>query len=78
MTARRTRRKAAVVQLDALLAASTRLALMHESLTAQGYACSGGRLSRRKDGTWSARLVWRNRPAGLSVSFSANGLVLRP
>lgn len=78
MTAKRSRRNAPVFQLDALLAASTRLAFMHEALTAQGYACSGGQLSRRKDGTWSARLVWRNRPAGLSVSFSAQGLVLRP
>lgn len=74
MTAKRSSRSGPVVQLDALLAASARLALMHETLTAQGYACSGGQLSRRKDGTWSARLVWRNRPAGLSVSFSEQGL----
>lgn len=76
-TRRRTpRRRIAEISLDSVLAASTRLSLMHESLTGQGYVCSGGKLNRTRDGSWTARIVWRKREAGLSVSFSEQGLRL--
>lgn len=70
------RRSTAAISLDRVLAASTRLTLMHESLTGQGYVCSGGKLNRTRDGSWTARIVWRKRDDGLSVSFSEQGLRL--
>lgn len=76
-TKRRRRRTGRTVQLDAVLAASNRLTIMHESLTEQGYSCSGGKLSPSKDGTWTARIVWRNRLSGLSLTFTEQGLRFR-
>lgn len=73
---RRPRRRKADISLDRVLAASSRLSIMHESLTGQGYVCSGGKLNRTRDGSWTARLVWRNREAGMSVSFCEQGIVL--
>ncbi|CAA0128774.1 Uncharacterised protein [Starkeya nomas] len=60
-----------------MLAASNRLSIMHEGLIEQGYSCSGGKLSPSKDGTWTARVVWRNRSTGLSLSFTERGLRIR-
>ncbi|WP_159602416.1 hypothetical protein, partial [Starkeya nomas] len=74
---RRRRRTGGTIQLDAVLAASNRLSIMHEGLIEQGYSCSGGKLSPSKDGTWTARIVWRHRLSGLSVTFSERGLRIR-
>lgn len=45
--------------------------------TEEGYVVTGGRAYRRKDGTWTARIVMRNREAVIStLTLTVQGLVL--
>lgn len=70
-------RRRAAVSLDVVLAASGALAAMDASLRAQGYAVASGRLYPCRDGSYTARVVWRHRAGGLTMAGSAQGLVLR-
>lgn len=73
---KRARRRVPSVAAEAVIAASGVLAALDLGLRAQGYVVTGGRLHLCADGTYSARVVWRLRDAGLTISGSARGLVL--
>ena len=74
----RRRRRAIIVEFDSLLAASKPLAVFHGSARAQGYAVRSARLWRRRDGTCTARVVWRHPAAAIgTLTFSVEGVVLR-
>ena len=71
------RRAAATIALADVLAASSILATMHAGFDEQGYVCTGGRLHPCRDGSYTARVVWRHRDSGITVSGTARGIVLR-
>ncbi|RTL99761.1 hypothetical protein EJV44_04580 [Ancylobacter aquaticus] len=75
---RRATRRANEISIDQVIAASRQLTQMDESLKAQGYTCASGRLYPCRDGSYTARVVWRNRSAGMTFAGSVQGLVLRP
>ncbi|QIB34767.1 hypothetical protein [Ancylobacter pratisalsi] len=76
MKAHRKRRRERTISLDEVITASRQLALMDASLSVQGYARASGRLYPCRDGTYTARVVWRHRAAGLSIAGTAQGLRL--
>jgi hypothetical protein len=65
------------VEFERLVAASPDIA-RHDALWRSfGYVSTGGRLFRCKDGSWTARLVWRNRGEIVStVTYTVRGLRL--
>lgn len=72
------RRRRITIEFEDLLAASPRLKLFDTSNLAQGYHRHRARLWRRKDGTYTARCVWRHPTAAVTtITFSEAGLVLR-
>lgn len=74
---RRMKRRRATISIEKLLSADAGLARADAIWRADGYAVSGGRMWRRNDGTWTARIVWRNRDAVVStVVYTVQGLVL--
>lgn len=74
---RRLRRRTVEIAMARVIAASAQLTTMDASLTAQGYVCAGGRLYPCKDGSYSARVVWRHRAIGMTFTGSVQGLRLR-
>ncbi|GLK85707.1 hypothetical protein [Ancylobacter defluvii] len=56
---------------------SADLAIMDFDLTMQGYELAGVRLHLCRDGTYTARVVWRRRDTGISVVYSEQGLALQ-
>lgn len=69
------RRKVVTADADALLALDSDLARQHALWTGNGYQLTVGRLWRCKDGSWTARLVWRHPTAIVStVTFVLRGL----
>ncbi|HSI41784.1 MAG TPA: hypothetical protein VLA00_14670 [Xanthobacteraceae bacterium] len=65
------------IDIADVLAADSRLAQMDAQWLASGYARTSCRLWRCKDGTYTARLVWRNRSLAVStVSLSVEGIML--
>lgn len=74
--ARKTHRRRSVT-LEQLLAASERLRGLHDQLSADGYVTKSGRLYGCRDGSYTVRLVMRNRSAMVStVALTIQGVVL--
>jgi hypothetical protein len=72
------RRRIVTIELNTLLAADGGLARQHATWTAQGYSLTSARLWQCRDGTVTARLVWRNRAEVVStVTWTVQGIVLR-
>lgn len=69
------RRQTAEISCEALFRLDEGLARQHEHWTAEGYSLTSGRLWRCKDGSWTARLVWRN-PKSIvrTVTYVLRGL----
>ena len=66
-----------LVDISAVLGASSALADADAGWRARGYTLTSCRLWRCKDGTHTARLVWRNRHHVVeTVTFVAQGLVV--
>lgn len=71
------RRKALTIDLERLLAADAGLRKQNEMWCADGYLCTGGRVWRCRDGSFTARIVWRNRAAIVStITCTVRGLAL--
>lgn len=69
------RSKALPADAEALMAFEPRLAEHHEIWTARGYQMTSCRLWARKDGSWTARIVWRNRRDIVDgIAFTMRGL----
>lgn len=66
------------IDIEALCRADADVRSFHETYTAQGYVvASSSQLYRRKDGTFTARIVWRHREAAArSISLSIGGFVI--
>jgi len=66
-----------VIDFERLLSADQSLAAMDGTWIGQGYRRSSARLWRRRDGTYTARVVWRNHDRLVSaVTFTVEGIVL--
>jgi hypothetical protein len=66
-----------VVDFDLLLSVDGGLADADAMWLGNGYARSSGRLYRCRDGSYTARLVWRNRAEIVStITYTVRGLVL--
>ncbi|MGD9769468.1 MAG: hypothetical protein AB7U62_17675 [Pseudolabrys sp.] len=71
----RRRRRVIVVDFERLLAADRGLADADARWRAEGYSRSSARLWRCKDGSFTARIVWRQRGATLStITYVVRGL----
>lgn len=70
--------KRGAVDFGALVAASPAIEVLDGSLLTRGYVRSSARVSKRRDGTFTVRCVWRNRGEVQSaVTFSLQGVPLR-
>ena len=79
MSRRSTRQPRRVtVDLAELIAAHPELRKHDEMWSGQGYAVASARLFRCKDGTFTARIVWRQRVGVVltSISYVARGFQL--
>lgn len=66
-----------VISFDRILDASEMIRKQHTIWTADGYVATGARLYRCRDGSYTARVVWRNREAIVStVTCTVQGLVI--
>lgn len=66
-----------VISFDRILAASELIRKQHSVWTADGYVATGARLYHCRDGSYTARVVWRNRAAIVStVTCTVQGLVI--
>jgi hypothetical protein len=75
--ARMTRARRLVIDMDRVLAADTGLAESDAMWVGKGYVRSSARLWQCRDGSYTARLVWRKRADILStITFTVRGLVL--
>lgn len=68
-------RRVIMIEFDELLKASEQLSIAHDGAVSQGYQLRGARLWRKKDGTCTARVVWRH-PTNISLVFCVTGLVI--
>lgn len=66
-----------VIDIADVLAASPLLARMDAQWLANGYDRTSARLWRCPDGSYTARLVWRDRARALStITFTVRGVIL--
>ncbi len=63
------------IEFDRLLAVDAELAAADAHWLASGYARSSARLWRCRDGSYTARLVWRDREAGITITYVTRRLV---
>lgn len=69
------RRRRATVKFAALLAGSATLRALAADYDGRGYELTRLRVYRRSDGSFTARVVWRNREALLSaVACTVRGI----
>lgn len=75
MTRRKPRRL--TISIEQLLASSDTIRKQHELWTAERYAITSARLWRCRDGSFTARVVWRNRTEIVStVTCTVQGVIL--
>lgn len=66
------------IDIEALCKADDTVRLFHEDCVAKGYFVAGSsRLRRRKDGSFTARVVWRHRDHDVrTIALTTGGFVI--
>lgn len=77
MTRRKRSHRRLAIDFECLVKADNGIAQADALWLGQGYTRSNARLWRRQDGTYTARIVWRNRAAIASaIVYTLEGLRL--